>query len=134
MSETHGKTRITIRGDFAVPPLKATTNVKLQKRTRNRFFDGRSKRILPYLNLARSQRLRKLNDLFEFILPRFRADFPHRSLSRSSLRRMIIHLDDLGLADGLDDRSTARKLGRPTKGSRSLVAPPNTTTDQVDPG
>ena len=123
MTDARRTTHIIIRKKIAVPHLQMPAIVKRQKGTYSRHHgDKRARALLPYLDLARAEDMRTLDDLLKFILPLLHAEFPHQKLSRATLRRRIIRLHELGLAPGLDDRSTARKLGRPTKGPGRLVA------------
>ena len=71
--------------------------------------------MLPLLEKARSEGHRTLNDLFAAIAPDWLLSHPGRKLTRSRLYYDILRLKELGLDRGLDDRSTARKLGRPTR-------------------
>lgn len=83
-------------------------------------WDGRRKIVLRHLQIARSQGLRRLDDLLAVVRPALQESHPGFMLSRSGLRRAIMHLHELGLDPGLDDRSTARKLGRPTRGKMDI--------------
>jgi len=73
------------------------------------------KRLLPHLQRARLLGIRRLRDLHQFLA----ADLPTyprgRPITPATLYRAILRLKELGFDPGLDDRSMARKLGRPTR-------------------
>jgi len=81
-------------------------------------WDRKRRALLPYLAGARSLGFRRLDDLLAAVAPLWLADHPHRPLTRSTLRRTIVRLQELGLDPGLDDLATARKLGRPTRAKK----------------
>jgi hypothetical protein len=78
------------------------------------------KRILPFVVKARSLGFRSLDDLLLVIQSEWARIYPRRKkLSRSGLYRALLRLRALGMDPGPDDRSTARKHGRPTRGGPS---------------
>jgi hypothetical protein len=73
--------------------------------------------LLPFITAARAAGARRLNDLLAAVADGLKKSAGNQKpLTRSSLNRSIVRLKEMGLDPGLDDRSTARKLGRPTRG------------------
>lgn len=75
--------------------------------------------LLPAISAARSAGARSLDDMLPIVAPIYGQSFPwKRPLKRLTLYRVLIRLRELGLDPGPDDLSTARKLGRPTRGHK----------------
>jgi hypothetical protein len=84
---------------------------------RRGIYGHRIMRLLPYIRRARLLGFRRLDDILAIVAPAYAKDYSFCGpLHRSVLERAIGRLHELGLDPGLDDRSTARKLGRPTRG------------------
>lgn len=78
------------------------------------------KRLLPCVQLARSQGCRRLDDLHAIVTAEFTKTWTmSKPPTRSSLYRAMLRLRELGLDPGPDDRATARRLGRPTRGKKA---------------
>lgn len=76
----------------------------------------RGQRLLQNLNEARGAGHRSLNDLHRYVRAKhLEAKQSGPPISRSALYRAIKVFQQQGLDVGLDDRSTARKLGQPTR-------------------
>ena len=76
-------------------------------------YDFRCRKLLDHIQYARSLSLRRLDDILAVVEPKF-----SRRLTRTSLYRAMVRLRELGLDSGPDDLSTARRLGRPTRGEK----------------
>ena len=63
----------------------------------------------------------RLDDVLAIVKPRFLKERPGKPLTRTSLYRAMLRLRELGLDPGPDDRSTARRLGRPTRGKKTAA-------------
>jgi hypothetical protein len=87
--------------------------VKMQKMKRR--IDYRSRKMVPYLQKARAEGMHKLEELRAFVNPLMEAQHCRPFNSFSAFHRALIYLRDLGLDPGPDDKSTARRLGRPTR-------------------
>jgi hypothetical protein len=73
---------------------------------------------LPYLAKARARGCRTVTDLHEAFTEERAKVLPARNkMSRSEFYHLLCELRELGLDPGPDDRSTARKYGRPTRGA-----------------
>lgn len=98
--------------------MKLIANVERLKRNRNHHDRRIKNRLLPHIEAARSLGRRRLDDILSFVKPRYLNDRPGKPLMHTTLYRAISRLHELGLDPGLDDLSTARKLGRTTRGKQ----------------
>ena len=85
-----------------------------------------AKNIIPFLSAARTRGFRRIDDLLRVVNEERAKVYPSRKkISRSAFYRALKALRALGVDPGPDNRSVARKYGRPTRGhGRELSAPP----------
>jgi hypothetical protein len=84
----------------------------MPKRSRHLSNTTRFHYLVEGIGRARSMGWRRLDEPFAAIAPGYSARFPAPRLTRSALYRMLRSLKETEHDPGLNDRSTARELGR----------------------